>query len=98
MRDVLGKARMAVAGEDQAPRNALLLDQGAPVGRLALEALGVEHGPARGVAHEQREQDGRHPEQLGDLAVQTSPPCRARSSRAWSDTISSSASSTRLAT
>ena len=89
---------LAVPGEDQAARDRLLLDQRAPVVRVVLEPLRVEHRP---VGREPDQQGEQHDEQAVDLPdrhVHTSPPLRIRSARAWSETISSSASRTMLAT
>src|SRR3954471_9224111 len=89
-----------VAREDQAARDLLLLEQRPPVQRVVLEALGADHAPPGREPHEEQEEHRRDHEQAADLAVhRTSPPPSASGSRrARSDTIKSSASSTKLAT
>ena len=89
--------RLAVLGEDQPARHLLLADQRPAVARVVLEALRVEHAPVGRERHEHREQQHEQPEELGDLAVHTSPPLRIRSRRALSETIRSSASKTMFA-
>ena len=93
------RQHLAVGGLDQPARDLLLLDQRAAVLLVVLQRLGAEHRPLRREADQDGEQDHRQREQLRDLLVHTRPPWRcSRSRRAWSDTISSRASSIMLAT
>src|SRR5437588_830437 len=68
------------------------VEQGADVERVVVERGGLEHGPARGEEHEQREQHHDHPEQAHDRTA------HGTGLRARSETSNSSATSTRLAT
>src|SRR5205823_8016170 len=87
----------AVVRVDEAARDLQLLEQRPAIRGLVLEALRLEHGPARGEHHEQGEQHEHDAEELRDLAVQTTPPRSAGPVLAAFDTISSSASTTKLA-
>src|SRR5690348_4730628 len=90
----------AVARKDQPTRDLLLLEQRAAVERLGLEGVRLQHGPARGEDREHADHQHRDHEQPADLPVHgISPPASAYGPRrARSLTISSSASSTKLAT
>src|SRR4051794_15588910 len=77
-----------------------LLEQLAPVVRVVLEPFGAElvDRPPRRREHQRREQQHHEPEQVADLRVhETTPPVSSWRWRAESETISSSASRTKLA-
>src|SRR5205085_8965016 len=83
---------------DQPARVAELLEQRAAVVRIVLEALRVEHRPARGERDQEREQQDEQPEEVADLVVHaTTPPVSSCRCRAESDTTRRSASSTKFA-
>ena len=85
------RQRRAVAGADDAARDALVLEHLALVERVLLELVLLEHRPARRPADEQREEDREEEEQADDRGVH-------RGALARLETASSSASSTKFAT
>ena len=95
----VGRQHLAVGGADDAALDPLLLEQDAAVAGVVAQALGAEHRPPRAGEHERPEQHQEQPEQADDRGVHRRPlrPIAPSGRRAWSDTSSSSASSTKLA-
>ncbi len=82
-----------VGREDPASLDPQLGDQRPAVERIVVQSRRVDHGPARRPDDQQREQDDDQPEQADDLRVHGATGRRERS-----ETSSSSARSTKLAT
>src|SRR3954447_14252334 len=91
----------AVVGEDVAPLDPLLLEQGPPVRGVRLQRARVEHRPVRGEAEEQGVQKQDEAEELDDLPVHSAAPAsacnRTRRRDLW-ETINKGASRTKFAT
>jgi ABC-type dipeptide/oligopeptide/nickel transport system ATPase subunit len=96
--DALGEED-AVGGRDLAAGDLLLLDQRPAVRVAPLELLRVEYRPLRGEVDEAPEEDQENGVEADDRRVHaTTPPAPLRGVRARSETSSSSASRTMLAT
>src|SRR5436190_10763745 len=66
---LVAREHAAVAGADQAARMTQLLEQLAPVVRVVLQALRLEHGPARRERDQHCEQQDEQAEEVADLRV-----------------------------